>query len=137
MKRLLSSKAGFGFLCLSFTLLFLLVFGVSWFAMACVGTMCLAIDSGAIGVCIADDFSFPTLDLDRVNDWSWDVALLPSMLFREVWIPIWMLLVPSVCVSWFLYRRAGRKRLNGHCPKCEYDLTGNVSGACPECGEPI
>jgi hypothetical protein len=22
----------------------------------------------------------------------------------------------------------------GHCPRCNYDLTGNVSGVCPECG---
>ena len=28
--------------------------------------------------------------------------------------------------------RRGRK---GHCLKCGYDLTGNVSGVCPECGE--
>ena len=24
-----------------------------------------------------------------------------------------------------------------HCPHCEYDLTANVSGICPECGNPI
>ena len=24
----------------------------------------------------------------------------------------------------------------GHCQKCGYNLTGNVSGICPECGEP-
>jgi hypothetical protein len=23
----------------------------------------------------------------------------------------------------------------GHCPHCGYDLTGNVSGVCPECGQ--
>jgi uncharacterized paraquat-inducible protein A len=22
----------------------------------------------------------------------------------------------------------------GHCPSCDYDLTGNTSGVCPECG---
>lgn len=25
----------------------------------------------------------------------------------------------------------------GHCPKCEYDLTANTSGICPECGRPV
>jgi len=25
----------------------------------------------------------------------------------------------------------------GLCPKCTYDLTGNVSGVCPECGRPV
>lgn len=24
-----------------------------------------------------------------------------------------------------------------HCGKCQYNLTGNISGQCPECGEPI
>jgi len=30
-----------------------------------------------------------------------------------------------------------KKRPKGHCRKCGYNLTGNVSGICPECGEPI
>ena len=30
-------------------------------------------------------------------------------------------------------RRAWRRR-RGLCPRCGYDLTGNTSGACPECG---
>ena len=30
-------------------------------------------------------------------------------------------------------RRAGRRR-KGLCTECGYDLTGNVSGKCPECG---
>lgn len=30
-----------------------------------------------------------------------------------------------------------RKRQSGLCRSCEYDLTGNTSGTCPECGEPI
>jgi hypothetical protein len=32
------------------------------------------------------------------------------------------------------YRRHRHKA--GHCPACEYDLTGNTSGVCPECGTP-
>jgi len=32
------------------------------------------------------------------------------------------------------YRRAARMA-SGHCVKCGYDLRGNVSGKCPECGE--
>jgi len=30
-----------------------------------------------------------------------------------------------------------RRPLPGHWQKCGYDLTGNVSGRCPECGEPV
>ncbi len=31
--------------------------------------------------------------------------------------------------------RRWRRRRTGLCVKCTYDLTGNVSGVCPECGE--
>jgi hypothetical protein len=31
-----------------------------------------------------------------------------------------------------------RKRIDqGRCAHCDYDLTGNLSGTCPECGEKI
>lgn len=33
-----------------------------------------------------------------------------------------------------VWRRVRARR--GHCRKCGYNLTGNVSGRCPECGEP-
>jgi predicted amidophosphoribosyltransferase len=37
-------------------------------------------------------------------------------------------------ILWF----ADRRRIPpGHCQKCGYDLTGNVSGICPECGTPV
>ena len=32
--------------------------------------------------------------------------------------------------------RRYRRREKGCCLKCGYNLTGNVSGVCPECGEP-
>jgi hypothetical protein len=31
--------------------------------------------------------------------------------------------------------RARRRQQTGQCARCGYDLTGNVSGVCPECGE--
>jgi hypothetical protein len=34
------------------------------------------------------------------------------------------------------YRRIRRRR-EGRCLSCGYDLTGNVSGVCPECGTAI
>jgi hypothetical protein len=33
--------------------------------------------------------------------------------------------------------RRYRRRRMGRCRKCGYDLTGNVSGRCPECGTPV
>lgn len=35
------------------------------------------------------------------------------------------------------FRRYVHRTKIGHCPKCRYDLTGNESGVCPECGTAI
>ncbi len=48
-------------------------------------------------------------------------------------IPIWCILVATGVPGIYLLRR-DRRPPTGHCRKCGYDLTGNVSGACPECG---
>ena len=55
---------------------------------------------------------------------------------RYVAIPLWMpfaaLAMPTALLWWH-----DRRRLPpGECQQCGYDLTGNVSGRCPECGEP-
>ncbi len=34
-------------------------------------------------------------------------------------------------------RLVGARRRRNHCLACDYNLTGNVSGVCPECGTPI
>ena len=36
----------------------------------------------------------------------------------------------------FLWRQDREKLQPGKCRQCGYDLTGNVSGRCPECGTP-
>lgn len=40
-----------------------------------------------------------------------------------------------MAAAWALERR--RSRPAGGCKNCGYDLTGNVSGVCPECGSHI
>jgi hypothetical protein len=41
-------------------------------------------------------------------------------------------------LAWFAELRIRRRaRRNGFCQKCGYNLTGNVSGVCPECGTVI
>lgn len=71
----------------------------------------------------------------------WRFLVLPgffsnqSTVFALV-VPIWMIFVPCALVSLLFYRRARRKRLIGCCSTCEYNLTGNTSGTCPECGAP-
>ncbi len=47
-------------------------------------------------------------------------------------IPVWLPLAINALLTVFLFWR-DRPILPGHCP-CGYDLRGNVSGVCPECG---
>ena len=59
--------------------------------------------------------------------------------YRAVELPLWFpLLIFSIYpIAAFIrgpYRRYRRKN-KGLCLKCGYDLQGNVSGICPECGE--
>jgi hypothetical protein len=69
---------------------------------------------------------------------------------RQEWVighalqlPYWMLVALTAVLpirytvaAW----RSGMMRLRvrrGLCQRCAYDLTGNTSGVCPECGMPI
>lgn len=46
--------------------------------------------------------------------------------------------LPFLLLRAYLRRRAARQRAKaGHCRTCAYDLTGNVSGVCPECGSAL
>lgn len=72
-------------------------------------------------------------------------ALLQMPVFRNaadefrLVLPHWMTFgIPTLVLSgwWFARWIRGRKRKIGYCC-CGYDLTGNVSGRCPECGSPI
>lgn len=51
-------------------------------------------------------------------------------------LPIWLPLFASLFTAILLRTRRDRRR-PGHCTSCGYDLTGNVSGVCPECGTPL
>jgi hypothetical protein len=47
-----------------------------------------------------------------------------------LWAPWLVMAVPSGLFWWRHWRRAGP----GQCRACRYDLAGNVTGICPECG---
>ena len=75
-----------------------------------------------------DGFSFNRhgFGLSLWNDWSWEL---------HVGIPIWAIFVLVSSLTALATKIPSRSR-PGHCP-CGYDLTGNESGRCPECGEPV
>ena len=52
-------------------------------------------------------------------------------------IPLWALLLISTVPTLLAWRKLRREYPPGHCEKCGYDLTGNVTGRCSECGESV
>jgi hypothetical protein len=61
----------------------------------------------------------------------------PTPLGPRRWLvraPLWIILVVLTIPVLALGRNPRRLPLPGHCCRCNYDLTGNVSGVCPECG---
>jgi len=61
---------------------------------------------------------------------------ISRLLLVSVWYAGTFALVTHVLGTDVL-ARAKRARWAGRCVKCHYDLTGNVSGICPECGTPV
>jgi hypothetical protein len=82
-------------------------------------------------------------ELDRLaaRPWYLKIAWLPRIkgdradghLFLPLWIPLVIVAVPMAILWW----RDRRRLPPGHCRQCGYNLTGNVSGVCPECGTPV
>ena len=69
--------------------------------------------------------------------------ILPRWTFQEfpekswyaiVIVPLWLpLLLTAIPTAW-LWHRDRRRIRPGCCLRCGYDLTGNTSGVCSECG---
>jgi hypothetical protein len=54
--------------------------------------------------------------------------------FREWDFPLWPIAVATAILPLRSYARRRRALRAGLCATCNYNLTGNVSGVCPECG---
>jgi len=60
----------------------------------------------------------------------------PTVTTWRVLVPYWLMTVIGGVATVAFYLRARRPR-RGFCKTCGYNLTGNVSGICPECGRRI
>jgi len=56
-----------------------------------------------------------------------------SYLYIPLWMPLFVIAIPTT-ILWYRHRN---RLIPGHCQKCRYNLTGNESGICPECGTKI
>jgi len=64
----------------------------------------------------------------------------PPLTFRRLTVPCWFLALATAVAPALWYRRYRTRRardLTSRCLACGYDLTGNVSGVCPECGTTV
>ena len=58
------------------------------------------------------------------NNKNWNGISIPLRM------PFLMVAIPTALLWW----RDRHRIPSGHCQNCGYDLTGNLSGICPECG---
>jgi hypothetical protein len=81
----------------------------------------------------------------KANDWYYPQRRVPSLHMMHVYYQTYgglcLLVVAAEAVGfWYLGRErrlSEHRKAQGLCLKCGYNLTGNVSGVCPECGESI
>ena len=58
------------------------------------------------------------------------------IIFTNAWLPLWIPFVLTAIPAALLWWR-DRLPPHGNCQNCGYNLTGNISGICSECGTPI
>ncbi len=78
---------------------------------------------------------------DEYRDWSWELPRTNEMSqssigrWAEIVLPFWTLTLLAAAPGVLLL--SWPRRRPGTCRRCGYDLTGNVSGVCPECGTKV
>lgn len=64
-----------------------------------------------------------------------------TKLLYAIWFPIWVPTAILFLIPMFIFIKINTikliRRSCNHCIHCGYNLTGNISGTCPECGTPI
>lgn len=80
---------------------------------------------------------FMTLEFGPNDEWMWWFwdfnKRRPWGISVPGWLPFLLFALPTGFLFWSDHRRRMRA---GCCEKCGYNLTGNTSGKCPECGSP-
>lgn len=61
----------------------------------------------------------------------------PAATSRFFSVPLYLPALFFGAAAWWSFRRFVTIPRDGHCGKCGYNLTTNISGTCPECGSPI
>lgn len=104
--------------------------------------------------CFGSDRPIPQIAVERGLSGASDLRLLSprfswlgvehavdsSIKSESIRIPTWMIVLAFLLLPLWREGRRFAKRRRSHmnrCEKCGYNLTGNTSGTCPECGTAI
>jgi hypothetical protein len=87
-----------------------------------------------LSVGFAESYGFTMPILSRGSIYGSGAANMPGV--WAAWLPLWPFAFGSVVLA-ILSWRLRRPPPPGYCRNCGYDLTGNVSGVCPECGSEV
>ena len=55
----------------------------------------------------------------------------------DIWVPFWSIVMMFLIIPIYGLGRSLMRNGYNQCRTCGYDLTGNTSGTCPECGTPV
>ena len=92
----------------------------------------------SIGGLTYDLYDIHHLTMGLTGEPIWDKGWFASdhWVTAPLWLPVLALLsYPLLAIVSYMRRR--RRPRAGACRSCGYDLTGNVSGVCPECGSAV
>jgi hypothetical protein len=79
-------------------------------------------------------FVLPTFSPDGLLQVPSRVPSSVRYVVTTVALPCWFLFVLAAIPTGLAWRIDRRRYRTGHCQRCGYNLTGNVSGRCSECG---
>ena len=72
---------------------------------------------------------------DEVRFWGETYKVtVGGRVLRSATVPLWIPFLPVAVATVLLWRRKQFPK-TAECSNCGYNLTGNVSGVCPECGQ--